>query len=65
MSDPHSRNKAAIAPLRAAMVDFAEAGVRTGLEKLIDPDAVIHMPHPFGDLHGPNALYDSCYAPLF
>ncbi len=64
MTDAHTRNKAALAPLRAAMVDFDEAAVRAALDALVAPDAVIHMPHPFGDLVGPQALYDTCYAPL-
>ena len=62
--DPHTENKSAIASLRSAMVDFDERTVRAALAKLVSPQAVIHMPHPFGDLVGPDALYDSCYAPL-
>lgn len=64
MSDIHTRNKSALAPLRAAMVDFDAEAVRAALRAVIAPDAVIHMPHPFGDLTGPDALYDACYAPL-
>ncbi len=64
MSDVHTSNKSAIAPLRAAMYDFDEAGVRAALEAVIAPDAVVHMCHPFGDLAGPAALYETCYAPL-
>lgn len=65
MSDIHTRNKAALAPLRAAMADFDEKAVRTALDALIDADAPIHMPHPFGTLKGTGALYETCYAPLF
>lgn len=65
MTDIHSANKAALAPLRRAMTDFDAEGVRAALAALIAPDAVIHMPHPFGDLTGPEALYNACYAPLF
>ena len=64
MSDPHTRNKAALAPLRAAMYDFEPAAVRSALLALLAPDAVIHMPHPLRDMTGPDALYDTCYAPL-
>lgn len=64
MNDIHTRNKALIAPLRAAMDGFDGAAVRAALEALIAPDAVIHMPWPLGDLVGPQAFYDSCYAPL-
>lgn len=62
--DIHSSNKARIAPMREAMRDFSEKGVRAALEELIAPDAVSHMCHPFGDLTGPSELYDNCYAPL-
>lgn len=58
-------NKALIAPLRAAMYDFGADGVRAALDQVVDADAVIHMPHPFGDMTGPGALFDRCYAPLF
>ena len=47
------------------MYDFDETAVRRALMDLIAPDAVIHMPWPFGDLVGPEALYEVCYAPLF
>lgn len=62
--DIHSQNKAAIAALRAAMYDFEEGPVRSALSDVIAEDSVIHMPCPFGDLVGPEALYDTCYAPL-
>lgn len=65
MTDKHTDHKALIAPLRAAMYDFDETAVRRALMDLIAPDAVIHMPWPFGDLVGPEALYEVCYAPLF
>ncbi|WP_068115924.1 ester cyclase [Tropicimonas marinistellae] len=65
MSDVHTANKAVLAPLRAAMYDFGEAGVRAALDTVLAPDALVHMCHPFGDVTGPEALYDTCYAPLF
>ncbi|PRY26093.1 SnoaL-like polyketide cyclase [Aliiruegeria haliotis] len=64
MSDVHTSNKAAIAPLRAAMYDFDAATVRAALEAILAADAVVHMCHPFGDLTGPGELYERCYAPL-
>lgn len=64
-SDVHTANKERIRSLRAAMYDFEDRAVRTALMDLIAPDAVIHMPYPFGDLTGPEALYENCYAPLF
>ena len=63
--DKHSKNKALLAPLRAAMYDFSEADVRNALEAIVVSNAVIHMPYPIGDMTGPSALYDTCYAPLF
>ncbi|MEM9431018.1 MAG: ester cyclase [Pseudomonadota bacterium] len=64
MSDIHTANKAALAPLRAAMIDFEEGAVRAALAALIAPEAPVRMPCPFGTLTGPEALYQSCYAPL-
>ena len=63
--DVHTRNKDIIAPLRKAMEDFEPGIVRKTLADIIATDAVIHMPHPFGDLVGPNDFFDACYAPLF
>lgn len=62
--DIHSTHKVLIAPLREAMYKFDEAGVRAALEAVVAPDAAIHMLYPFGDLTGPQELYDICYAPL-
>ncbi|MEL6688702.1 MAG: ester cyclase [Pseudomonadota bacterium] len=64
MTDIHTFNKAALAPLRAAMVDFQARAVCKALEDLVAPDCVFHMPFPFGDLIGPKAYFDTCYAPL-
>ncbi len=64
MSDVHSANKALIAPLRAAMHDFDDVRVQATLNGAFAPDAMVHMQHPFGDLTGPQALYQTCYAPL-
>lgn len=65
MSDIHTQNKSLIAPMRAAMYDFEAASVQAALQSLIAADATIHMPWPFGDMAGPEALYEHCYAPLF
>lgn len=58
-------NKARIAAVRAAMRDFSEPGVRQALAQLMDPRAVIRMAHPMGQIVGPEALFEICYAPLF
>lgn len=62
--DRHTANKTLIAPLRAAMYDFTEAGVRSALDAVLTPEAACRLAHPFGDMHGPQALYDMAYGPL-
>jgi|TARA_B100000073_G_scaffold346432_1_gene357824 predicted ester cyclase len=63
--DIHTQNKTTVAKLCAAQADFTEAGVRKALCKLILPEAKIHMPHPFGDLIGPDEFFETCFTPLF
>lgn len=62
--DKHSANKARIAPLRQAMRDFDEVGVRRALSAVAAPDAIFHLCHPFGDSTGPDAFYDTAYRGL-
>lgn len=64
MNDTHAI-KQLVTPLRRAMYDFDESTVNIELDKLFSQDAKIHMAHPMGDLQGPTALYQQCYAPLF
>lgn len=64
MTDIHTRNKALVAPLRAAMYDFSEVGVRGAIAAAFADDAVIHLAHPLGDTSG-GAFYDHAYADLF
>lgn len=54
-----------IAPLRAAMGDFSGPEVSAALAAALAPDAKLHLCHPFGDLTGPQALFDTAYSPLF
>lgn len=61
--DAPSRNKFLIAPLRAAMYDFCDQDVQAEVEKIIAPDAAIHLCHPLGDMTGAD-LYARAYAPL-
>ncbi len=61
---PSPKLKAIISPLRAAMVNFDAAGVRAALTAVIAPDASLRLCHPFGDVTGPNELFDATYAPL-
>ncbi|WP_293573810.1 ester cyclase [Phaeobacter sp.] len=46
------------------MRDFDAAEVRAALVECLAADAKIHMCHPFGDLTGPEALFDAAYAPI-
>ena len=64
MTDVHTNNKSRIAPLLDAMYHFDAERVRSEMRGIFVHDAVIHMPHPFGDMSGPDECYDLCYAPL-
>ena len=50
--DVHARNKAALAPLRAAQYNYEAEAVRAALGQLFRPDAVVHLATPFEDLDG-------------
>jgi predicted ester cyclase len=50
--------------IRLSMRDFEERSVRKALMKTFDQDAIIHLCHPFGNLIGPERLYEAAYAPL-
>lgn len=56
--------KAVIAPLRAAMADFAEAPVRAALTECAG-EAIFRLAHPLGTVTGAEAVYDMALAPLF
>ena len=64
MTCAHTANKERIAPLRRAMQDFCEDGVRAALAVLLAPGATARMAHPLGTVEGPQAHYEICYAPL-
>ena len=63
--DRHTQHKELVAPLRAAMYDFSERGVRSALEVLLAPEAEVRLCFPFEEMIGVAAFYDSVYAPLF
>ncbi len=63
--DLQTQNKALVAPIRAAMYDFSEEGVRAALRAASAEDAVFRSCHPLGDATGPDAFYDLAYAGLF
>ena len=64
MGDAPTRNKARIAPLRAAMYDFDESGVRAALEAVCATDAVFRLCHPFDVTEGTERFYDTAYRDL-
>lgn len=64
MSDPHSSNKALLAPLRAALYDYHGDRVRSALEAAFTPDAEVHLAHPFEDLDGFEGLLGEALEPL-
>ena len=53
-----------ITTLSLAMTDFDPVAVKSALEDFLTPDTTIYLCHPFGELIGPQALYDAAYAPL-
>ena len=63
--DKHSHHKALLAPLREAMYNFDEAGVRRALSELCTPDCVFRYAHPLGEITGVDAFYEKALAPLF
>lgn len=63
-TDIHTHHKELLKPLREALYDFDCERVKALLQQLMHPDAIVHMPFPFGDLVGPEQLYETCYAPL-
>jgi predicted ester cyclase len=65
MSDVHTSNKAALAPLRAAMFDFERSTVRAAMDNLIARDAAVRLAHPFGEMVGPGALCETALGPLY
>lgn len=56
--------KSLIKPFQTAMADVEEASVRKAMNEVFASDATLHMCHPFGDLTGPDALWDTCIGPL-
>ncbi len=56
--------KTALGPFRAALTAFEGAAARAAVEAVFAADAVLHLCHPFGDLTGGAAFFDSCLTPL-
>lgn len=64
-ADRHTVHKQRILPLRQAMYDFSETGVRSWLEALFLPETKVRLSHPIGEMQGPAEFYDKVYQPLF
>lgn len=64
MSTIHDRNKALLAPLRAAYRANDLERLRQEIEQVFAPDAKIRLGHPFDEVAGPNDLWARVYAPL-
>ena len=64
-ADRHTAHKQRILPLRQAMYDFSETGVRSWLETLFLPETKVRLSHPMGEMQGPAEFYDKVYQPLF
>jgi len=64
MSDRHAVNRSRLDVLRAAQYDGDEAAMRAALDKVVAPDALFRLAHPFGDMTGPQGYYDGALATL-
>jgi predicted ester cyclase len=62
--DHHTRHKALIAPVRAAMYDFDLTALRRELHAVAAPDAVFRLAHPFETKVGVDACIDAAHGPL-
>lgn len=56
--------KALLAPMRAALATAHADQVQSALRAVFAPDAIIRLCHPFGDMIGPDALYQQGYGAL-
>ena len=63
-TDIHSRNKAALQPLRRALYNYESQTVLKELNSLFLKDAKVHLATPFEDLDGPQDLFMQAFEPL-
>lgn len=56
--------KSLFAPYRKVMESCELGSALTDARKIIADDATVRMCHPFGDIEGPEAFFENCYAPL-
>ena len=58
------QHKALIAPLRAALYDFAPDAVRRAIEGVMADDVLWRFAHPLGEGRGQESFYDTVLKPL-
>ena len=63
-SDRHTRNRAAIRPLRRALYDYDPQTVTRVLAEMFERDAQVHLAFPFEDLEGHEELFARAIVPL-
>lgn len=59
MNDKHQTNRQIIDRLRRAQYNWDEAEIRSVLDQITAPEAIFRLAHPFGDMVGGSAFYDS------
>ncbi|PAJ76276.1 polyketide cyclase [Pseudoalteromonas sp. NBT06-2] len=64
MSDLYSTHKSLLQPLQQALFNFESSQVLTQLNKVLDPEVVVHLCFPFETMKGVEQFYERAYAPL-
>ena len=64
MTDRHAENRIALDPVRTAQYDWDNPTLRGALNRLVAPDAIFHLAHPFGDMIGADAFFESALSVL-
>lgn len=64
MMSVHQDNKELIAHFRRALYDCDVNALQGQLQAVFAPDVAVHLAHPFGDLDGPDGLFETAYLPL-
>jgi len=60
-----ARNKAIVAPVRAAMYDYQRDALASALDTAFHPQAIIHLASPFEDMQGVAEFQARALTPLF
>ena len=64
MTDVSTRAKHVVQPLVQALYNASESDLQRVFAEVLAADCEIHFTHPFEDLIGPQAHYETIYAPL-